>query len=326
MKIYRIGIMGCGHIARKMADTLNRMNEATAYAVASRSQERAQAFANEWNIGRAYGSYEALVADPDIDLIYIATPHSEHYRNAEMCILAGKPVLCEKAFTATARQAEALIRLAEEKRVFITEAIWTRYMPLSHKIVELVHGGAIGRPYTLSANLSYVIGGKERIIRPELAGGALLDIGIYTLHFAAMAFGGDIRETTSACMLAPTGVDGQESITLTYADGRMACLQASIWAQSDRMGVISGDGGCLIVENINNPQSVRVIGRNYQVAATYEAPAQITGFEYQVRACIEAIEAGQIESPYIPHAETLRIMRQMDGLRRAWGVHFPWDD
>ena len=318
--------MGCGHIARKMADTLSRMTEAEACAVASRSEERARAFAAEWHIGKAYGSYEALVADPEIDLVYIATPHSEHYRNATLCISGGKPVLCEKAFTATAAQAEALVRLAEEKQVFITEAIWTRYMPLSHKIAELVRQGAIGKPDMLSANLGYVIHGKERIMRPELAGGALLDIGIYPLHFAAMAFGSDIAGTASTCLKTDTGVDGKESITLTYADGRMACLQSTIWSQTDRMGIISGDGGCLVVENINNPQSVRILDRNYQVAATYEAPPQITGFEYQVQACMEAIRNGWIESPCIPHAETLRIMHQMDALRKEWGVRYPWDE
>lgn len=163
-------------------------------------------------------------------------------------------------------------------------------MPLSLTIQDLLKKGVIGTPYTLSANLSYPISDKERIIRPELAGGALLDIGVYTLNFAAMAFGDDIAETHSACQKTATGVDAQESITLFYKDGKMATLQSSIYAQSDRMGVISGDKGHLIVENINCPESVRVVDREYKTVAVYQAPEHITGYEYQVYASIEAIE------------------------------------
>ena len=325
MKIYKIGIIGCGGIAKKMAATLGKMKEVQRYAVASRNQEKAQAFANEWGFEKAYGSYEELANDPQVDLIYIATPHAMHYDNARMCIEKGKPVLCEKAFTANARQAEELLSFAHEKKVFITEAIWTRYMPLSLTIQDLLKKGVIGTPYTLSANLSYPISDKERIIRPELAGGALLDIGVYTLNFAAMAFGDDIAETHSACQKTATRVDAQESITLFYKDGKMATLQSSIYAQSDRMGVISGDKGHLIVENINCPESVRVVDREYKTVAVYQAPEHITGYEYQVYASIEAIEKGWLESPYMPHAETLRIMRQMDNLRKEWGVVHPCD-
>jgi len=325
MKIYKIGIIGCGGIAKKMAATLGKMKEVQRYAVASRNQEKAQAFANEWGFEKAYGSYEELANDPQVDLIYIATPHAMHYNNARMCIEKGKPVLCEKAFTANARQAEELLSFAHEKKVFITEAIWTRYMPLSLTIQDLLKKGVIGTPYTLSANLSYPISDKERIIRPELAGGALLDIGVYTLNFAAMAFGDDIAETHSAYQKTATGVDAQESITLFYKDGKMATLQSSIYAQSDRMGVISGDKGHLIVENINCPESVRVVDREYKTVAVYQAPEHITGYEYQVYASIEAIEKGWLESPYMPHAETLRIMRQMDNLRKEWGVVYPCD-
>lgn len=325
MKQFNIGIIGCGHIAEKMADTLGQMEDACCYAVASRSQEKAAAFARKWKAEKAYGSYEQLADDPAVDLIYIATPHSLHYEQARMCIEKGKPVLCEKAFTANARQAEALLRLAKEKQVFITEAIWIRYLPLSLKMQELLAQGAIGTPHTLTANLSYPIANKERIIRPELAGGALLDIGIYTLNFAAMAFGTEIESVHSVCQKTPTGVDAQESITLLYKDGRMASLQSSIYAKSDRMGIVAGDKGHLIVDNINCPETLRIVDSQYQTTAVYQAPPKITGFEYQVRACMEALSHGWLESPYMPHQETLRIMRQMDALRKEWGVCYPCD-
>ena len=199
-------------------------------------------------------------------------------------------------------------------------------MPLSLKIRELLEDGVIGTPHILSANLGYVIDRKERILRPELAGGALLDLGVYLLNFAAMYFGKEVASMHSVCQKTDTGVDAQENITLLFKDGKMAALQASIHAATDRMGIISGDKGHLIVENINNPQSVKVLDTNYQTVAVYDAPQQITGYEYQVYASLEAIEKGWLESPYMPHAETLRIMQQMDALRREWGVVYPCDN
>lgn len=326
MKVYNIGIIGCGTIAARMAKTLNGMKGVNCYAVASRSLDKAKAFAQEWHFQKAYGSYEELVEDENTDLIYIATPHSQHYKNARLCIMHKKPVLCEKPFMPNASQAEELFRLAEENHTFITEAIWTRYMPSAAKLRQLLDSGIIGTPFTLSANLSYPISQKDRIRQPELAGGALLDIGIYTLNFAAMAFGSDIESTHSACQLMDTGVDAQESITLFYKDGKMAALQSSVYAKSDRQGVISGDKGHIIVENINNPEKIRVVDSNYKTVAEYEfLSEQITGFEYEVQACIEAIENGWIESPYMPHEETLRIIRQMDSLRKEWGVVYPFE-
>lgn len=324
-KIYKIGIIGCGHIAEKMAVTLASMDCTDTYAVASRNIDKARNFADKWGFAKAYGSYEELAADNDVDLIYIATPHSHHYEHVRMCIEKGKPVLCEKSFTSNTSQAKELLRLSEEKNVFVTEAIWTRYMPLSVKMQELLKKDVIGTPYMLTANIGYAINDKERIISPELAGGALLDIGVYTLNFAAMAFGDDIQRTHSVCSKFETGVDSQESITLLYNDGKMASLQATAFAVTDRSGVISGDKGYMIVENINNPECIKVFDKKYNLISEYKAPEQITGFEYQVMASIEAIENGWIESPYMPHRETIRIMEQMDELRKKWGVVFPWE-
>lgn len=321
----RIGIIGCGWIAEKMAITLQGMEKVEAYAIASRDLNKAESFAKEWNFTRAYGSYEEMLDDERVDLVYIATPHSHHYAHTRLSLQKGKPVLCEKAFTANAKEAEELFRLAKEKNLFLTEAIWTRYMPLSRTICELVANGAVGKPQFLTANLCYPNYHKERMHKPELAGGALLDLGVYTLNFAAMVFGTDIIRTTSACIKTDTGVDAQNSITLEYADGKMAVLCSSQMAKSDRQGIISGDKGFMIVDNINNPQKVSVYDSDYQLTAVYNCPPQITGYEYQVYASIEALENGWLESPFMPHQETLRIMRQMDELRKEWGVIYPSD-
>lgn len=322
----RIGIIGCGWIAEKMAITLQGMEKVEAYAIASRDLNKAETFAQKWNFTRAYGSYEEMLDDELVDLVYIATPHSHHYAHTRLSLLKGKPVLCEKAFTANAKETEELLQLAKEKNLFLTEAIWTRYMPLSQTICELVDNGAIGRPQLLTANLCYPNYHKERMHKPELAGGALLDLGVYTLNFAAMLFGTDIIRTTSACIKTDTGVDAQNSITLEYADGKMAILCSSQMAKSDRQGIISGDKGFMIVDNINNPQKVSVYDSDYQLTAVYNCPPQITGYEYQVYASIEALENGWLESPFMPHQETLRIMKQMDELRKEWGVIYPSDN
>lgn len=325
MKIYNVGIIGAGHIALKMASTLAALPRTHRYAIASREMRKARRFAKEQGFERAYGSYEELMDDPKVDLIYIATPHASHFEQAKACILKGKPVLCEKAFTANAAQAEELLKLAEEKQVFIAEAIWTRYLPMSRTIAELVRNGAVGTPYLLSANLGYAITNRERLVRPELAGGALLDVGVYTLNFAAMVFGTEILSTTSTCVKMDNGLDAQDSITLVYPGERMAVLNSSMLARSDRQGIISGDGGHMIIDNINNPQSIKVLDGNYQTVAEYHAPSQVTGFEYEVNACIDALDKGLLQTLDMPHDETLRIMRQMDALRKEWGVRFPFE-
>lgn len=318
-----IGIIGAGHIAAKMADTLGPMKEADAYAVASRDLIKAEAFAKAHGLKKAYGSYEELVSDPDVDIVYIATPHSHHFEHAKLCIEHGKHVLCEKAFTMNAAQAEVLFSMAEEKGVLITEAIWTRYMP-SRKIIDVqLARGVIGEVRTLTANLHYTICRKERIFRPELAGGALLDVGIYPLNFALMHFGNDYSSISSSVQMTETGVDGQECITLSYPDGRFAVLNAGIYGESDRHGVFYGSRGYLVVDNINNPAAIDLYDPDHRLIHHMDMPAQITGYEYEVLELIDCIRKGEKECPSMPHAETLRVLRIMDGLRKEWGLVYP---
>ncbi len=321
----RVGIIGAGWIAHKMAQALSPLNEVAVTAIASRSEEKAREFAQQYGIEKAYGSYEELVSDPDIDLVYVATPHSHHYPHALLAIEHGKNVLVEKAFTANLREGEELISKAREKGVFITEAIWTRYMPLSHKVKELMESGIIGEPRVLTATLCYMMEEKERIVRPDLCGGALLDLGVYVLNFARMYFGTDITRTVTNCHLGPTGMDMMESISLSYRDGKMANLQAGCLTLNDRQGIISGTEGYIRVDNVNCPELIEV-WRNYELAERIEKPANmVNGYEYQVLECKRCIEQGLLESPMMPHAETLAIMRQMDELRKEWGVHYPMD-
>lgn len=323
--MFKVGIIGAGWIAEKMAEALAPLEDYCVYAIASRSIGKATEFAGRWNIPKAYGSYEDMVKDNDVDLVYIATPHSHHFPHAMLALNAGKPVLVEKAFTANAAEAEELIETACSKGLFITEAIWTRYMPLSHKVKEIMESGIIGKPRVITATLCYMMEFKERILRPDLCGGALLDLGVYALNFARMYFGTDIVRTVSNCHMGPTGIDLQECISLSYADGKMANLQAGTLCLNDRQGIINGTEGYIRVDNINCPEVIEVY-RNYELAARYTKPEDmVNGYEYQVIEARRCIEAGLAESPMMPHQETLDIMKQMDGLRKEWGVVYPID-
>ena len=325
MKKLKMAILGAGGIASTMAGTISRMEQVECYAVGSRSLEKAQAFAQKFGFQKAYGSYEELVRDEEVELVYIATPHSEHYENARLCIRHKKPVLCEKAFTANAKQAKELLDYAKKEKVFITEAMWVRYLPMLQTIRAELADGVIGTPTMLTANLGYLISEVPRLQRPDLAGGALLDVGVYPINFARMIFGDRIVKISSACTYTDSGVDEQDSITLIYEDGKVAQLAASMLGLSDRRGTIYGTKGFMVIENINNFESLTVYDTGYRPVKTIERPEQISGYEYQVYASIEAIEKGWLESPYMPHAETLRIMKQMDNLRKEWGVIYPCD-
>lgn len=320
----KVGIIGAGHIACKMVVALNGLDDTVvAYGVASRDLAKAEEFAKEWGFQKAYGSYEELVKDPDIDLVYIATPHSLHFEQAKLSLEHGKAVLCEKAFTMNAKQAKELTALAKEKKLLLAEAIWTRYMPSRKMIDDLVESGVIGKVTSLSANLGYVMEHKERMQRPELAGGALLDLGVYPINFASMVFGDKIKEISSTCVKTETGVDSQDSITIIYEDGRVAYLYATMLAQTDRQGVINGDKGYIEIQNINNCEEIRVFNLDREMTARYQVPEQINGYEYEVLACKKALEKGELECSQMPHEEIIRIMEVMDGLRKSWGVKFP---
>ena len=317
-----IGIIGAGSIAKLMAATINGIDGARLYAIGSRSIEKAVGFAKEFGALKAYGSYEELVSDENIDLVYIATPHSHHYEHIKLCIEHGKNVLCEKAFTVNHRQAEEVFSMAHKKGVYLAEAIWTRYMPSRKIIDELITSGIIGEIKTVSCNLSYPISKKERIIRPELAGGALLDIGVYGINFIVMHLGKDFFATESSVMMTDSGVDAQESITFKFRDGKMAVTTHSIYGRSDRRGVFYGEKGYITVDNINNPKSIDVFDCSDVPVKHLDVPEQITGYEYEVLESLEMIRQGKTESESMPADETIYIMKIMDDIRSRWRMDY----
>ena len=319
----KFGIIGAGGIATWMAKTLKGVDGAETYAIASRELSRAEKFAKKYGFNKAYGSYEELVSDSEVEVVYIATPHSHHFEHAKLAMEHGKHVLCEKAFTMNAAQAEELFRIAEKYHVLITEAIWTRYMPSRKIIDDLLSEGVIGEVKTLTANLSYRICQNERLIRPELAGGALLDITIYPLNFALMHFGYDYEEINSTVLMTETGVDGQESITMTWPDGKFAVLNSSIYGESDRHGVFYGANGYMIVDNVNNPLNIDIYDAAHQLVRHIDLPEQDTGYEYEVLEVMNCVKKGMMECSSMPHGETLRVMQMMDSIRKEWGLVYP---
>ena len=328
MKTMRVGYIGAGNISGQMAETIARMSEVENYAVAARDPERAREFAGRWGFSRAYGSYEELLADPDVDLVYVALPHSHHHRWTIAALEAGHHVLCEKAFAANERQAREMIECARERGLLLAEAIWTRYMPSRKMIDKIVSSGEIGEVTTVAANLGYRVDGNARMTDPALAGGALLDLTVYPLNFASMVLGNKIRRIAASMVPAATGVDGQDNVMIEYESGQMASLFSTMYAMTDREGQILGTKGFVTVENINNPQVIRVYasdGLTRELTREIAVPEQITGYEYELLSCKRAIEAGALECPEMPHAETLELMHQMDEIRRQFGVVFPFE-
>ena len=322
----KIGIMGTGRMAGIMADTIKDVKGAVCYAVGSRSIDTANSFASAHGIKKSYGSYAELVSDPKIDLIYIATPHSEHFDNVKLALSAGKNVICEKAFMLNEKQAQEVFKIAEDNKLLLTEAIWTRYMPLRAKLTEVLASKVIGEATMLTANLGYNVVAKDRISKPELGGGALLDLGVYVLNFASMVFGNDVTDIASMCTFNENGVDLQDSITLRYRDGRMAVLSATALSVTDRAGVIYGTKGYIVVDNINNFEMITVYDNDHKKIASYNRPRQITGYEYEIEACLRAMNEKWIECPEMPHSESLKMLNMMDFIRKNQNIRFPGED
>ncbi len=324
--IMNVGIIGAGWIAEKAAITLNGLTDCKAYAIGSRSIEKAEAFARKWNIDKAYGSYRELIEDPAVDLIYVATPHSHHYDVTREALFAGKPCLVEKAFMANYRQAKEIVVIARERKVFLAEAIWTRYQPARKMVRQLIEDGRIGTPRLITATLGYSMGNKVRIMRPDLCGGALLDLGVYALNFVRMFTDSDIVSMDGKCVKSDTGMDLTNAITIVLKDGILANVQSSAACVGDNIGVIAGPEGNLIIDNINNPQKITVNTRDRVFVEDIHVPQQITGYEYQFIACRQALIDGLLEPREMPLEETLYIMQLMDKLRQDWNVRYPMDE
>ena len=274
----KVGIIGAGHIAGKIARTLAQTGGITCLAVASRTNEKAEAFAAEFGIPRAYGSYSELLDDPDVDLVYVATPHSHHFNVTMEAIRKGKPCLVEKAFMANAAQTKAVLDLAKEKNVFVAEAIWTRYQPARDIINRLISYGRIGKICQISATLSHGVMDRPRITRPELCGGALLDIGLYPLNFIRMVCSRPIKTIESQSVLSDDGVDISETVSMTLEGDVLAVIQSSVCCEGYNTAVVSGTAGFLVIDNVNNPRTIRIYAKGGRLMEEIPVPDCISGY------------------------------------------------
>ncbi|NHN30444.1 Gfo/Idh/MocA family protein [Paenibacillus agricola] len=320
------GILGPGDIARVFADDLVHAPHARITAVGSRSQERADDFAAKYQIPYAYGSYKELIENPDVDIIYVATPHPMHKEHVQACLQAGKAVLCEKSFTMNAAELEELVVLARKNKVFLMEAMWTRYLPAIEKVREWLASGVIGDVHMIDVRFGNhaVWNPESRLFNPSLGGGALLDVGIYGVSFISMVMGQQPTTIKSLVKLGATGVDEVFTALFGYEGGQMAHLMAGLSLKSKHEVTILGSKGEITVPDFWQAKTVvlSVYGKQEE---TYVDKAAPRGYTYEANEAMRCLREGRLESAIMPLDESLAIMQTMDRLRADWGLKYPFE-
>ena len=328
MKQIRWGILGTGSIARTYAEDSAFAPHAEITAVGSRKQETADAFAAKYGIGRAYGSYEALVTSPEIDAVYIATPHSRHYADALLALRAGKHVLCEKAFCITAREAREMIETAKNGALYLCEAMWPRFHPAAEQVRTWLGEGRIGKVTHVTAEYGFALDmntANPRLFEPSCGGGSLLDLGVYPIALASFAFGGETpKRIASAGVKLPNGVDGAVSLALEYASGT-ASLSCSFLATQESRAVICGERGSITFDPWYLCPDRVTLRESGKEPVTVSTPRSGSGREFTLEQASLDILAGRLESRELPLSETLTVMEIMDTVRGQIGVVYEND-
>ena len=322
----RWGILGPGTIAQKFATGLKAVPDAELTAVGSRSVERANSFADRFNIPQRHDNYRDLADNPDVDAIYVATPHPFHKACAMLCLEAGKAVLCEKPITVDARQAEELIACAREHNQFLMEAMWTRFLPVIVQVREWLADDAIGEPRLLTADhgsrkVLSIETLEGRHFNPELGGGGLLDVGVYMIALAYMVFGTPSK-ITSLAHLGQTNVDEQACILLGYDTGQIANLFCAIRTETPKEARIIGTKGSIHIPRFWEATSA-TLAVNGKEPVHIEIPFKENGFEYQTIEVVKCLQEGKLESDVMPLDESLSIVQTMDTIRDQWGLEYP---
>jgi predicted dehydrogenase len=322
----RWGFLATGKIARSMAKDLALVPEATLAAVASRRSESAKAFADEHGAAAAYGSYEELVADPSVDVVYVASPHALHREHTMLALEAGKPVLCEKALTLNAREAEELVATARARNLFLMEAMWMRCNPVIRRLQQLAEAGRLGNVRQVRADLgsSVDVPESDRMVAPELGGGALLDMGIYPLTFASL-FLGEPDGIEAVAAMAPTGIDLSVAVGLVYRSGAVASVTTTMAAHSPRTASIATDVGRVDLPGpFHHPQEASWVTGDH--TETISEPVLGTGLAHEVQEVVRCLRSGETESPMVPLDDTLALMRQLDRIRERIGLRYQADE
>jgi predicted dehydrogenase len=321
----RWGILGTGRIARQFAEGLLSLPDAELVAVGSRSQAKADSFARDFTVPFRHPDYAALVNDPKVDAVYVATPHSLHAENTLQALDAGKPVLCEKPFTINAGQAEKVIQTARAKKILVMEAMWSRFLPSLHRLRELLAEGVIGEPRLLTADFGFKASSDQRrLFDPALGGGALLDVGIYPVSLASMLFGPPAK-VTGLAELGATGVDEQSAMVLNHAKGELSVLHTSIRANTIHEAVILGTKGRIRLHAPWWKGTDLTLYLDEGGEELLEFPYTGNGYQFEAAAFMECLREGRLESPVMPLDETLSIMKTLDTLRAQWGLKYPME-
>lgn len=326
-KKIRWGILATGAIAKQFAEGLAVLPDAELAAVGSRSQAGADAFGDAYKVPRRHGSYEALANDPEVDIIYVATPHSMHKDNSLMCLEAGKHVLCEKPFTINQAEARVVVEKAREKGLFLMEGMWTRFIPAVVKARELIAAGAIGEVRMVQSHFGFRAEPDDagRLTDPALGGGSLLDVGVYPIAFSYMIFGGKPERIVSMAALGKDNIDEQAAFLLGYPGGRIAVCTSAVATVTPWDTFVLGTTGMI---KVHAPfwTSERVsILREEQPDEVYDCPRGGNGFNCEAAAVMECLRAGKTEHPWMPLNETLDIMGTMDEIRAQWGLKYPME-
>lgn len=323
---FRWGLIGPGRIAHNFARGLAVVSDSRLEAVASRDPARGAEFAAQYGGARVHASYQALIADPAVDAIYIATPHSFHAETIRACLEAGKPVLCEKPLTVNAAQADALFALARARGVFLMEALWTRFLPVYSEVRAWLEAGRIGEVRLLASSFGFKAprNMEDRLLNPQLAGGALLDIGVYNLSISQWVLGRNPESFSATGYVGETGVDEQLAATLDYGHGLMSQFHCTIRTDTANDFHIYGSEGSIRIHPMFWGATTATL-RNAAEETTLERPHRASGFEYQIEEAQRCIRAGLLESSTIPHADTLATIKLMDALRGHMGQRYPFE-
>ena len=325
MTAMKWGVIAPGRIANRFAESFVALPDATLCAVASSNKERGQAFTKAHGFDKVYVNYEDLVNDPEIDAVYIANPHRFHFTSARLCLEAGKPVICEKPLTVNAMEAEQLIELAEQKQVFLMEALWSRFLPVWQKVKAWLAEGRVGDIKLLDSRFGFSIPREEndRLLNLELAGGVLLDMGVYNVSMSQFVMEADLESLVCDGFVGKTGVDERISAVLNYG-GPASQFTCNFQAFTENNFVIYGDLGHIVVSPCFwDTTSAKLMTKDGQVEE-FDEPFLANGFEYQVKHAMECIRAGELESDVIPWRHTLATQKIMDEILHRVGVRYPF--
>jgi predicted dehydrogenase len=324
--IINFGILGPGKIANRFASAFQDATGATVYAIASRDQTKAREFANTYKAGKIYSTYEDLIKDPAVDVVYIATPHPFHCEQTLLCLRSGKPVLCEKPLAINYRQASEMIATAQKENVFLMEAMWSRFFPATKKMLELVQSGIIGEIKYVHADFGFAspVNFENRVYNMALGGGAQLDVGVYPL-FLALLILGKPDEVKSFSHLAPTGADVTTSALLSYKNGTMANVLSSIVTDSPKDGFIMGTLGKIIMHSPWHKSQMISVRLNSGEVIEFSFPFRGNGFQFQIEEVVNCLRAEKKESDLMPHSLSLLMAQTSDEIRRQGGVKYDVD-